>query len=109
MKQEFPGWLLKYLRATIFGETYPQIRNIAIRYTNKKELLIRYYLDREPVDFDYESIEMVETELESVLVERINKIDLECVFHKGARKDIDPLDVVIYARREYDMEDNPVS
>ncbi len=96
------------IRRVLLGEIYPQIRAVTVQYQNR-ELLLRYYLDREPTDFDNESIEVVATTIEAGMpIGFFKEFDVECVFRGDTKKDMDPLDVVIYARREYDMEDNPV-
>lgn len=109
-KAKIPDWLVGQFRIALAGEIYPQIRAIAIRYVENddRKLLIRYYLDRNPMEFDYESIEMVSTELDSITpINYWNRIELECVFSKKLKKDLDPLDGFVYSRREYDMQDNP--
>ncbi len=109
MGKKLPDLLLNRLRRALLGEIYPQIRLIAVKFTQSKELLIRYYLDREVTAFDEESIEIVTFEFSCLADEtEVTAINTECVFDNRTRKDEDLLDMVIYARRDYDMEDNPV-
>ncbi len=104
-----PDWLSVCMQRAIIGEVYPQIRAIAAKYNKKeKKIIIRYYLIREPTEFDYESIDMVATELDTTLSRKINIIDVECIFSDELIRDLDPLDGFVYARREYEMQDNPV-
>ncbi len=107
-KMKIPIEIYDSLRRGVLGEIYPQIRAVGAQYKNR-ELLLKYYLDREPTDFDNESIEVVATNIEAGMpMGFFKKIDVECVLE--TRNDMDPfLDIVIiYSRREYDMEDNLV-
>ena len=48
--------------ARLLGEIYPAIRAIAAEFVGKT-LLISCYLEREPTDFDFESIEVLATNI----------------------------------------------
>jgi len=98
-KEEWPEWLCDYLRIAFLGEIYPNIRAIAIRYKNK-EMLIRYYLDREVTEFDEESLEVVATNFDALLPIKLNKFDIECYFSKELQRDFDSLDGFFYSRLE---------
>jgi hypothetical protein len=105
-----PDWLISCFRVALLGEIYPQIRAIAISYSKDKELMLRYYLDRNPTEFDNESIEVVATNLDATIpAGSLTKLDVECVYSTKSLRDIDPLDGFVYSRREYDMEENPIS
>lgn len=96
-----PDWLVACFRIALLGEIYQNIRAIAVGYSESGELLIRYYLDREPTDFDRESAEIVITNLESTITEvRLSKIDVECIYTSDLQRDLHPLSGFIYARRE---------
>jgi hypothetical protein len=103
MGPQLPDWLIGCFRTALLGEIYPQIRAIAARY-NERHLLIRYYLDREPSEFDWDSINVVSTNLTattpSILV---TAVDLECVYSALLGRDLDPLGGFIYFRREHDV------
>ncbi len=108
--KNLPDLLLECIRFALIGEIYPQIRAVAMKYTQDKELLLRYYLDREPTDFDYESIEVVATNFDATAPSYLfEKLDVECVFSSELGKDLDPLDGFIYSRREYEMHENPTN
>jgi len=103
MKNKLPDWIISCFRTALLGEIYPSIRGIAVKYVKNKKLLIRYYLDREPLDFDYESIEVVATNLDSTISsDSVIDIELECVYSNKALNCLESLDGFIYARREYD-------
>lgn len=105
MSKDLPDWLIVCFRVALLGEIYPQIRAIAVRYSESKVLLIRFYLDRHPTEFDKESIEVVATNLDATAPsDLLSKIDLECLLSEELLKDVDSLDGFVYARREYDNE-----
>lgn len=67
MKARLPDWLYSSFNIVLASEIYPKIRAIAVRYKNKDEILIRYYLDRKPTDFDKENIEVVASNFDATL------------------------------------------
>jgi hypothetical protein len=102
---KLPKWLIMSIWKSLLGEIYPAIRAIAISFSNKNELMIRYYLDREPTEFDFESIDVLLANVFSGLGrgEEIDSASGECIYsgHEFRLKDLDALDGFIYARREY--------
>ena len=101
MKNTIPTEILLAIYRAFLGEIYPAIRAIAISYSEDRELTIRYYLERMPTDYDYDSLGVVMTEVLSELEPNlINKVREECVHTLSPFKDIDVLDTLIYARRE---------
>lgn len=100
---QLPDWLLACFRIALLGEIYPEIRAVAVGYNEDGLVLIRYYLDREPTEFDLESLEVVATDLDAVggKKQTIDKIDIECICTKGSKRDLEPLSGFIYSRREY--------
>jgi hypothetical protein len=105
LKTLLPDWLILTIWRPLLGEIYPNIRAIVVSFNEDKCLLIRYYLDRKPIEMDYESIEVLATEISSATWRQdlIRKIDVECQFVDTTirKKDFDYLDGVIYSRREY--------
>lgn len=101
MKNKIPTEILLAIYRALLGEIYPAIRAIVISYTEDRELTIRYYLERTPTDYDYDSLGVVMTEVLSDLRPSvINKVKEECVHALSPFKDLDILDAMIYARRE---------
>ncbi len=108
MNRCLPDWLISCFRVALLGEIYPQVRAIAVRYDSEKRLLLRYYLDREPTKFDQESIEVVATNLDATAPNgSLSSFEVECCFSESPSRDLDALSGFIYARREYEMQDNP--
>lgn len=105
-KEQIPDWLCNYLRIAFLGEIYSNIRAIAIACNNKEdEITIRYYLDRNPCDYDYENLEVVATNLDALLPTQLKKLDIECIHWKDeSLKNTDPLSGFFYTRKEYDLE-----
>lgn len=102
MSEYLPDWLVSCFRVALLGEIYPEIRAVAVGYSDVGDLLIRYYLDRNPTEFDEESIDVVATNLDATAPpESINRIDVECLFSKELLRDLDELSGFVYCRREY--------
>lgn len=97
-----PDWLIACFRIALLGEIYLNIRAVAVGYDGEGSVLIRYYLDRDPTDFDFESIEIVAVNLDSLggKEQEVKKIDVECVCSASAMSNLDPLSGFIFSRRE---------
>ncbi|WP_447928954.1 hypothetical protein [Vreelandella sp. EE27] len=100
---KLPEWLVLWTWQSLIGEIYPEIRAIALRFDADKNLLIRYYLEREQKEYDIESVENVITNIlaHTSSNEQIIKIEKEILFSENKLADLDILDGFIYARREY--------
>jgi len=100
-----PKWLILWVWQALIGEIYPEIRAIALRYDPDKNLLIRYYFDREPTDDDLEYIECVITNIwaNTSSSDQIRDIEVETIFTEKKMGVLDALDGLVYARREYSL------
>ena len=98
-----PNWLILWIWQSLLGEIYPEIRVIAVGFDANRKLRIRYYLDREPTEDDYENLAVVVANIFAHTSSRedIKEVEEEIVFAKGADYEIDPLDGVVFARKEY--------
>jgi hypothetical protein len=94
-----------WLWQALLGEVYPNIRAIAASFSENKELLVRYYLDRAPVEFDYESLGDVMGNVLSNTSsnEEIRSVKEECVYSTLPIGELDALDGIVFARREHDI------
>lgn len=102
--RSIPDWLLLCVWRALLGEIYSSIRGIAISFSENNILIMRYYLDREPLDFDHESMEVVATNISSLVgLEKIACIELECEHASESIGKLNCLDGFVYCRREYDM------
>jgi len=105
MTNPLPDWLRLWFQSALISEIYPEIRAVALEFSEQCELRVRYYLDREPIDYDYESIAMVVGEVLSntSCEKQIAKVKEECIFSDKKLVEIDRLDGIVYARREYKL------
>jgi hypothetical protein len=103
MSKPLPDWLRLWFQSALISEIYLEIRAIAVGLSDERILTVRYYLDREATDFDYESIEMVVSEVLSnaSCTTQIQSATEECCFSDKKMSEIDRLDGFVYARREY--------
>jgi hypothetical protein len=102
--KSIPDWLILCVLQALLGEIYSSVRGIAISFSKSNILTVRYYLDREPLDFDHESMEVVATNISSLIgVNKISRIELECEYSFGSIGELNCLDGFVYCRREYDM------
>jgi len=100
---QLPDWLVACFRVALLGEIYPDIRAIAVGYHESGVICIRYYLDRQPTDFDLESLEVVATNLDAMggKAQALRKIDIQCEYAVGPSRKLEPLSGFVYAKREY--------
>ena len=93
----------------LVGEIYPEIVMIGVRWNkNKGEFTLRYYIDREPTEYDYESISVVSANFYAHLNEfedkNIKKYVEQCVYYtKGDKIPDDHFEFgLLYGRRNYE-------
>ncbi len=101
-KIDLPSWLILWIWQALLGEVYPNIRAIAVSFSESKCLQIRYYLDRDPIDFDRESLACVVTTIPSNASsnDEIRSVKEECEHSTLPLPQLDSLDGLVYARRE---------
>lgn len=100
----FPDWLVLCVWRALIGEIYPEIRAIALSLSDDRALLIFYYLDRQPKDFDWESLEVVATNISaSIGQDKVLRIELGCKFESGPIGTLERFGGFVYCRREYDF------
>lgn len=99
-----PVWIRLWFFHALIGQIYPSIRAIALGFNNKRELRVKMYLDREPTDYDEENLEVILTEVlaNTSSNEEIPSIETEILFSDSAMYELDVMDGLVYARREYD-------
>lgn len=101
-EKQLPDWIALRVCRALLGEIYPQIRAIAVAFDSLRRLTIRYYLDRPPTDYDYESVGCVMTNVlsETSSDDEISAVTEECYYSELPFGEIDPLDGLVYARYE---------
>lgn len=85
----------------LWGMVYPSIRAIAVGFDGLDELTMIYYLDREPLEQDYESISIVTGNIcADIEFESVNE---KCIYTMENFNKLDYLTSWVYVRKE-DME-----
>ncbi|TGO01946.1 colicin [Candidatus Thiomargarita nelsonii] len=104
---KLPEWLILWVWQSLIGEIYPEIRAIVLRYDVANNLLIRYYLDREPTEDDFDSLDCVITNIlaHTSSNEEIKDVKEEAVFSRKRLADLDLLNGLVYARKEYSPDE----
>ena len=92
--------LLISMQRALWGMVYPSIRAIAVGFEGLKKLKVIYYLDREPIEYDYENISDVTAEV----CADIDFIEIEelCIFTQEPISKLDNLISWVYIRKEDD-------
>ncbi len=86
----------------LYGFIYPSIRMVVYKYDkNSKDFTLRYYLDREPNEDDYDNISDVMGEFTSSLkATDYGDIFEECIYSTDPMNILDILDGYVYGRKE---------
>jgi len=92
--------VLLSLQKALWGMIYPSIRAIAIDFKGTNKLKVRYYLDREPNEDDYENISEVTSEVCADI--NFTEIKEECIFTLEPISKLDNLKSWVYIRKEGD-------
>lgn len=94
--------ILLSLQSALLGEIYNSIRAIVFKYeANNRYFLLRYYLDREPNDDDFENVEIVITEfISNFKFTDFNKTKAECKHTTLPLSHLDIMDGIVYCRKE---------
>ena len=101
--KKIPVWLFYWVSNSLLGEIYPAIRGIAVSWNDeKKSLILRYYLDREPIDEDVENINVVIANIlaNTTSNDDIKEIKDELIYTTDMIKDLDSLSGFLYLRME---------
>lgn len=101
--KKIPDWLYIWTVKALLGEIYPSIRAIAVGFDENALLVLRYYLDREVKESDYESIDKVITNIlaNTSSNDEIKNVKDEIYFDLRPFKDLEPLNGFIYLRKEH--------
>ena len=90
------------LQIALLGEIYQAIRAVVFEYTpQKNEFILRYYLDRQPVEDDFESISEVMAEfIANFNYSTFENLKEECEFSELPKSKLEPLSGFVYLRKE---------
>jgi hypothetical protein len=89
--------VLLSIQRALWGMIYPEIRAIAVGFTDI-ELRVIYYLDREPNEDDFESISEVTGEVLADI--DFKKVREECIFTLEPFSKLNNLESWVYIRKE---------
>ncbi|WP_308993699.1 hypothetical protein QLS71_007985 [Mariniflexile litorale] len=95
--------LLISMQRALLGMIYPSIRAIAVGFNKTEKLKVICYLDREPIEYDYENINDITGEVCSDI--EFVKVEEVCVFNLKPFSKLDNLDSWVYIRQEKDTAD----
>ena len=98
-----PDWLYLWVSQALLGEIYPSMRAVAVGFDKKRCLLLRYYLDREADESDYESIDRVVNLILGntfFYKDDIKHVKGEVIFSEKKKNDLDRLGGFVYSRME---------
>lgn len=90
--------LLLSMQRALLGMIYPSVRAIAVGFDQLKKLKVIYYLDREPVEDDYESISEVTSEVIADI--DFQEVEELCIYSQDPISKLDGLNSWVYTRRE---------
>lgn len=95
--------ILLALQSSLQGEIYPSIRAIVFKHNPQlKHFILRYYLDKEPEESDYESIGNVMAEfMSNFKFSDFERLDEECLYTDKPISKLDIMDGLVYYRKEY--------
>ncbi len=90
--------VLLSMQRALWGMIYPSIRAIAVGFEGLEKLKIIYYLDREPVDDDYENISEVTSEVCADI--EFKEVEELCIYTQEPTSKLDNLTSWVYIRKE---------
>jgi hypothetical protein len=99
MQNEQLTKILLSIQRALWGMIYPEIRAIAVGIPKANKLKVIVYLDRQPIENDYENIKVVTSEVLADVPE-LNEFEEECVFSDENISTLDSLDSWVYVRQE---------
>jgi hypothetical protein len=99
-EMEFRIDVLLSVHRALLGMIYPSIRAITIGYKGEIKFRIAYYLDREPVEEDYESISIVAGNVLADL--DFSEVEERCYNAPERIIDFKKMELVYFRKEEYD-------
>jgi hypothetical protein len=90
--------VLLSMQRALWGMIYPSIRAIAVGFEGFEKLKIICYLDREPVDEDYENLSEVTSEVCADI--EFKEVEEVCIYTQEPTSKLDKLTSWVYIRKE---------
>ena len=90
------------LQSALLGAIYPEIRAITFFYNPKiKSFRLRYYMDREPLENDFENVDSVLTEFIATFnFSAFSTAESECVYSLAPIAQLDIMEGMVFCRKE---------
>jgi hypothetical protein len=86
------------IQRALWGMIYPSIRAIAVGFEGTVKLKVIYYLDREPIEEDYENISEVTSEVFADI--NFSEVEELCIFSNEPFSKLESLNSWVYMRME---------
>ena len=90
--------LLLSIQRAMLGMIYPSIRAIVVDFIELQELIIIIYLDREPIEFDFENLSDMSGEVLSDM--EFLKVEELCIYSKEPFSNLNDKGIWVYMRKE---------
>lgn len=97
--ENFKLRLLLSAQRALLGEIYPEIRAITVGFRNR-QLQIIYYLNRVPIEIDFESIGIVSSQIFSDFSFDFDSVDEECKYYQNSLTELRDSNFLVYMRKE---------
>ena len=97
-KIEIRTKLLLSIQRALLGMIYPSIRAIAVEFLRLEELKVIVYLDREPIEFDYDNLSDITGEILADM--EFKKVEEICLFSKATKLELKDEAIWVYMRKE---------
>lgn len=89
--------ILLSIQRALIGMIYPSIRAISIEYFNLENLKVIVYLDRDPIEFDYENLNDITGEILADL--DFKKVEEICLYSKETKLKLNDDAIWVYMRK----------
>ena len=90
--------LLLSIQRALIGMIYPSIRAVTVEFFKLDELKVVVYLDREPIEYDYENLSDIIGEVLSDI--EFKKVEEICLYSKATKLELKTEAIWVYMRRE---------
>lgn len=96
-----PDWLRVGMNISMLGYIHSDIRLITVTYdSNARFLTVRNYLARNVCQEDYEDMDVLITELWSMVGEYFDDASFECIYSLHSKEELNLLEGAVFRRKE---------
>lgn len=90
--------LLLSIQRALIGMIYPSIRAIAVEFLRLEELKVIVYLDREPIESDYDNLSDITGEILADM--EFKKAEEICLYSKATKLELNDEAIWVYMKKE---------